>query len=70
MKQKVLLQELYRANLNNDKKALGKLYQQELKHILAKRKAGKTNFSPKWCVTDESQIIIIQLTNKKGKVNE
>jgi len=54
MKQKVLLQELYRANLNNDKKALGKLYQQELKHILAKRKAGKTNFSPKWCVTDES----------------
>ena len=53
MKQKTLLKKLYQANLANDKKTLADLYQKELTHILEKRKAGKTRFSPKWCVTDE-----------------
>jgi LytS/YehU family sensor histidine kinase len=53
MKQKKLLRELYRANLERNTKQLCELRQKELAHILEKRKQGKHRFSPKWCVTDE-----------------
>jgi len=54
MKQKKLLRELYRANLERNSKELCKLRQKEILHILEKRREGKHSFCPKWLVTDES----------------
>jgi hypothetical protein len=54
MKQKKLLRKLYQANLENNQDKLKTLYRREIENILEKRKAGKTRFSGKWFVTDES----------------
>lgn len=53
MKQNKILKEMYKANLNNNKEKIKKLYKKELEKILEKRKEGNTRFSPKWLVTDE-----------------
>ena len=53
MKQNKLVKKMYQASLENDKIALKDLYQREIKHILEKKRQGKTSFCPKWYVTDD-----------------
>lgn len=52
MKQNDLIKEMYKASLKNDFKKIQELRKAELEHISEKRTQGKTNFSPKWIVTD------------------
>jgi len=53
MKQKKILREMYKANIENNRKKLKELYKTEIEKILEKRKEGKHSFSSKWLVTDE-----------------
>ena len=52
MKQNELVKKMYEASLSHSKDKMIELRKAELQHILAKRQAGKTHFSPKWIVTD------------------
>ena len=52
MKQKDLVKRMYEASLSKNTREMIELRKTELKHILEKRADGKTDFSPKWIVTD------------------
>ena len=52
MKQKDLVKRMYEASLSKNTREMIELRKAELKHILDKRSEGKTDFSPKWIVTD------------------
>ena len=52
MKQNKLIKKVYEASLSHSKDKMIELRKTELEHIISKRKEGKTNFSPKWIVTD------------------
>ena len=52
MKQNELIKKMYEASLSHSKSKMIELRKAELKHILNKRSEGKTDFSPKWIVTD------------------
>jgi len=52
MKQNELIKKMYEASLSHSTRKMIELRKAELQHIISKRKEGKTNFSPKWIVTD------------------